>query len=253
MLFRPSRIAYSVGVRARVWLPVAALFGASFWCVLLVVARHEMYGPGGFRYLPFNLALAWMPLVFALLLYVAFRRRHTNAELVALGAAWLAFLPNAPYMTTDFIHLQDGHRLVDSMIFASFAFTALALGFASLLLVQIVVTRKAGARIGWIVAVGALFLSSIGVYLGRVHRFNSWDVVTKPRIIAWTMWQGIDNPLAHMHFAFFVAAGGGFLALAYVGLYGVAGLAASLARDDQPPVLLSNRQWRSRSSSSNQS
>ena len=143
----PTRFAYSVGVRARVWLPVVALFGASVWCVMLVGARHEMYGPGGFRYLPFNLALAWMPLVFALLLYAAFRRRHSVAELVALGAAWLVFLPNAPYMITDFIHLRDGHRLVDSMIFASFAFTALALGFASLLLVQIVVTRKAGARI----------------------------------------------------------------------------------------------------------
>ena len=164
-------------MRARVWLPVVALFAASVWCVVLVVARRHAYGPGGFRYLVWNLGLAWLPLVFALLLYVAFRRRHTIAELLALGAAWLVFLPNAPYMLTDFIHLGDRHRLVDSLILASFAFTALALGFASLLLVQIVVTRKAGAPVGWLVALGALFLASVGVYLGRVHRFNSWDVV----------------------------------------------------------------------------
>jgi len=139
------------------------------------------------------------------------------------------------------------------MILASFAFTALGLGFASLLLVQIVVTRKAGAAAGWVVALSALFLASIGVYLGRVHRFNSWDVITRPRLVAWTMWQGLDNPLAHVHLAFFVAAGGGFLALAYVGLYGVADLVAALGRDDRPTVLLSNRQWPSRSSSSNPS
>jgi uncharacterized membrane protein len=240
-------------MRARLWLPVVALFGASVWCVALVAARRFAYGPGGFRYLAWNLTLAWMPLVFALLLYVAFRRRHTVAELVAIGAAWLVFLPNAPYMLTDFVHLGDRHRLVDSMILASFAFTALALGFASLLLVQIVVTRTAGARVGWSVALGALFLASVGVYLGRVLRFNSWDVVTRPRFVAWTMWQGFDDPLAHVHILFFVAAGGSFLALAYVGLYGVADLVSALNRDDQAPMLLSNRQWPSRSSSSNPS
>jgi uncharacterized membrane protein len=240
-------------MRARVWLPVVALFGASVWCVVLVAARHHAYGPGGFRYLVWNLFLAWLPLVFALLLYAAFRRRHTAAELVALGAAWLVFLPNAPYMVTDFIHLGDSHRLIDSLIFASFAFTALALGFASLLLVQIVVTRRVGTAAGWAVAFGALFLASLGVYLGRVHRFNSWDVLTRPRLVAWTMWQGLDNPFAHVDILLFVVAGGSFLALAYVGLYGVADLVAALGRDDQRPVLLSNRQWPSRSSSSNPS
>ncbi|HST13843.1 MAG TPA: DUF1361 domain-containing protein [Gaiellaceae bacterium] len=240
-------------MRARVWLPVAALFAASAWCIVLVVARRHAYGPGGLRYLVWNLGLAWLPLVFALLLYAAYRRRHTAAELVALGAAWLVFLPNAPYMLTDFIHLGDRHRLVDTLIFSSFAFTALALGFASMLLVQIVVTRTAGAATGWGVASGALFLASLGVYLGRVHRFNSWDVLTRPRLVAWTMWQGLDNPLAHVDILLFVAAGGGFLMLAYVGLYGVADLVSALGGDDQHPVLLSNRQWPSRSSSSNPS
>jgi uncharacterized membrane protein len=240
-------------MRARVWLPVVALSVASVWCVLLLAARRHAYGPNGSSYLVWNLGLAWLPLVFALLLYIAFRRRHTSAELLALGAAWLVFLPNAPYMVTDFVHLGERHRLVDSLILASFAFTALALGFASMLLVQIVVTRKAGAPVGWLVALGALFLASFGVYLGRVHRFSSWDVVTRPRLVAWTMWQGLDDPFAHPHTLFFVAAGGGFLVLAYVGLYGVADLVAALARDDRQPVLLSKRQWPSRSSSSNQS
>jgi len=222
-----------MGMRARVWLPVVALFAASAWCLVLVAARRHAYGPSGSRYLVWNLGLAWLPLVFALLLYLAFRRRHTVAELLALGAAWLVFLPNAPYVLTDFVHLGHQHRLVDSMILASFAFTALGLGFASLLLVQIVVTRKAGAAAGWVVALSALFLASIGVYLGRVHRFNSWDVITRPRLVAWTMLQGLADPFAHLQILFFVAAGAGFLALAYVALYGVADLVAALGRDDR--------------------
>jgi uncharacterized membrane protein len=240
-------------MRARVWLPVVALLGASVFCLALVLARRHLYGPGGFRYLVWNLGLAWAPLLFALLLYAAYRRRHTLAELLALGAAWLVFLPNAPYMVTDFVHLGDRHRLVDAAILASFAFTALALGFASLLLVQIVVTRRFGTLPGWAVALGAMFLASAGVYLGRVHRFNSWDVLTRPRLVAWTMWQALDDPFAHAHLLLFVVAGGCFLALAYVGLYGVAELAASLHGDDRPPVLLSGRKWPSRSSSSNRS
>ena len=222
-----------MSMRARVWLPVAALFAASAWCLVLVAARRHAYGPSGSRYLVWNLGLAWLPLVFALLLYLAFRRRHTVAELLALGAAWLVFLPNAPYVLTDFVHLGHRHRLVDSMILASFAFTALGLGFASLLLVQIVVTRKAGAAAGWVVALSALFLASIGVYLGRVHRFNSWDVITRPRLVAWTMLQGLADPFAHLQILFFVAAGAGFLALAYVALYGVADLVAALGRDER--------------------
>ena len=222
-----------MSMRARVWLPVAALFAASAWCLVLVAARRHAYGPSGSRYLVWNLGLAWLPLVFALLLYIAFRRRHTIAELLALGAAWLVFLPNAPYVLTDFVHLGHRHRLVDSMILASFAFTALGLGFASLLLVQIVVTRKAGAPAGWLVALSALFLASIGVYLGRVHRFNSWDVITRPRLVAWTMFQGLADPFAHLQILFFVFAGAGFLALAYVALYGVADLVAALGRDDR--------------------
>jgi uncharacterized membrane protein len=240
-------------MRARVWLPVVALFAASVWCLVLVAARHHAYGPTGFRYMVWNLFLAWLPLVFALLLYAAYRRRHTTAELLALGAAWLVFLPNAPYVLTDFVHLGERHRLLDALILASFAFTALALGFASLLLVQIVVTRKAGALVGWLVALSALFLASVGVYLGRVHRFNSWDVVARPRLVAWTMWQALDNPFAHLHVLFFIGAGGGFLVFAYVGLYGVAGLVAALDEGGRRPVLLSKRQWPSRSSSSNQS
>jgi uncharacterized membrane protein len=240
-------------MRPRVWIPVLSLFGASLWCVLLVVARRELYGPGGFRYLVWNLWLAWVPLLVALLLYAAYRRRHSLAELVALGTAWLVFLPNAPYMLTDFVHLGDRHKLVDSLILASFAFTALALGFASLLLVQIVVSRRFGAAAGWTVAVAALFLSSVGMYLGRVERFNSWDVVTRPRLVAWTLRQGLEDPFAHQHLLLFVGAAGGFLALAYAGIYGIAALAAAVGRHEEAPVLLSSGKWPSRSSSSNRS
>ncbi len=240
-------------MRSRLWLPVAALLGASAWCVVLLVVGRGAFGALGNRYLVWNLFLAWVPLLLALLLVEAYRRRHTRAELLALGGAWLVFLPNAPYVLTDFIHLGERHRLFQSLVLASFAFTALALGFASLLLVQLVVARAAGHVAGWSLALSAIFLASIGIYLGRVRRLNSWDVVSRPRLVVWTIRERLHDPFGNPHLLLFVLAFCGFLTLAYVGLYGIAALAASVRRDEEPPVLVSKRSWRSPSSSSNRS
>jgi uncharacterized membrane protein len=93
-----------------------------------------------------------------------------------LGAAWLLFLPNAPYNLTDFVHLgrADGAPLwFDAALIAAFAGTGLALGLASLLIVHQVVEARAGRIVGWAVALGSLVLSAVGVYLGRYPRFNS--------------------------------------------------------------------------------
>jgi uncharacterized membrane protein len=218
-------------VRSRALLPVGALLVASAWCCVLLLERHHAFGALGYRYLVWNLTLAWVPLVFALLLLVAWKRRHSVWELLALAAAWLVFLPNAPYVLTDFVHLGDAHRLFDTIVLGSFAFTSLALGFASLLLVQSVVTRAVGAVAGWTVAFAALFLSSIGVYLGRVDRLNSWDVVQRPRLVAEIVREHMRDPFAHRYPLGFVVAVCGFLTVAYVALYSVSALAATLRRD----------------------
>lgn len=220
-------------MRSRLLLLLGALLVASAWCVALLVLRRHAFGAGGYRYLVWNLTLAWIPLLLALLLLVAYRQRHTVVELLAIGAAWLVFLPNAPYVLTDFIHLGTRHRLFDSVVFASFAFTSLALGFASLLLVQLVVTRAAGALAGWLLVVGALFASSVGIYLGRVLRLNSWDVLWRPRLVGAIARGRLDDPLGNRYLLGFVAALCGFLMLAYLGLYGFAALASAVRRDDR--------------------
>jgi uncharacterized membrane protein len=220
-------------MRSRALLPVGALLAASAWCVLLVAVRQREFGSAGFSYLAWNLVLAWIPLVLALALLFAYKHGARRLTLLALGGAWLLFLPNAPYMVTDFVHLGEQHRLFDSVVFGSFAFTALALGFASVLLVQVVVTRVAGALFGWLVAVGSLFAASVGIYLGRVQRLNSWDVVQRPREV-WTIARlRLDDPFGNRYLIGFVLALCGFLTLLYVGLYGFTALAAAAGRDDR--------------------
>jgi uncharacterized membrane protein len=220
-------------VRSRTTLPLAALVAASVWCVALLEVRKHEYGAAGYRYLVWNLTLAWIPLLVALLLVAAYRHRASWVGLLTLGVVWLVFLPNAPYVLTDFVHLDDQHRLFDTVIIASFAFTSLALGFASLLLVQLVVTRAAGALAGWLLVVGALFASSVGIYLGRVLRLNSWDVLWRPRLVGAIARGRLDDPLGNRYLLGFVAALCGFLMLAYLGLYGFAALASAVRRDDR--------------------
>jgi uncharacterized membrane protein len=218
-------------MRSRVLFPLGALVAASAWCVALLEVRKHEYGYARYGFLVWNLTLAWIPLVLAVLLLVAYARRRPVVELLAVGAAWLVFLPNAPYVLTDFIHLGAEHRQFDALILASFAFTALALGFASLLLVQLVVTRAAGAAIGWLVVLGSLFASSVGIYLGRVQRLNSWDVVQRPGHVLQIARLRLDDPFGNRFLIGFVIGLCGFLTLAYCGLYGMTALAASARRD----------------------
>ncbi|MBA3843012.1 MAG: DUF1361 domain-containing protein [Actinobacteria bacterium] len=220
-------------MRLRALLPFAALLGATLWCVLLLGLRRSEYGPSGLGFLVWNLTLAWIPLALAVLLLVAYRRQHPRLELVALGAAWFVFLPNAPYMLTDLIHLGDQHRLFDALILGSFAITALALGFASLLIVQLVVTRAAGAALGWLVAIGSLCAASVGIYLGRVQRLNSWDVIHRPGYIVDLARMRFDDPFGNRQLIGYVVALSVFLTLAYAALYGFAALMGTARPEPQ--------------------
>jgi uncharacterized membrane protein len=232
-------------MRSRVLFPLGALAAASAWCVVLLAVRKYEYGDVEYKGLVWNLALAWIPLGLAALLAVAYAKRRSRLELAALGLAWLLFLPNAPYVLTDFVHLGSAHRLFDSLIIASFAFTSLALGFASLLLVQLVVTRIAGALFGWLAAIFSLFAASVGIYLGRIQRISSWDVVGRPGRLWELARPRLDDPLGNRYLIGYVLLLGVFLTLAYAGLYGFTALVAA-AKREQEPVLGSKSKWPSR-------
>ena len=100
-----------------------------------------------------------------------------------LFTLWLLFFPNAPYVITDLIHLSERHGVPKwydvSLLFCA-GTTGLWIGFISLLQMEAVWRQKMPAiHINFFVGC-TLLLSGFGIYLGRVLRFNSWDVVANP-------------------------------------------------------------------------
>jgi len=101
--------------------------------------------------------------------------------LLFLGLIWVAVYPNCPYIITDFIHLSGMRYYIntigytmnfilwyDFIMISLFILTGFLLGFK---------------WIGYIFVGSVLFLSSFGIYLGRFIRWNSWDIVFKPKIL----------------------------------------------------------------------
>jgi uncharacterized membrane protein len=178
------------------------LFGMLIsWCVALVAVRVARTGSGYYLFLIWNLFLACIPPLMARLLRAAHDRHSTFVVQLALVSVWLLFLPNAPYLVTDFVHLKQSTPLLywyDLMLLLSCAGTGLLLGYTSLFDVHAIAAERFGHKTGWATVVGALLLSGYGVYLGRVQRWNSWDVVTNPGGLFSSIADNVLNPLDHL-------------------------------------------------------
>src|SRR5262245_29886520 len=152
-------------------------------------------------FLIWNLALAWVPLVAALALDDV---RSTPLVLqLPLLALWLAFFPNAPYLVTDIVHIDPygGHgasSVLGTLAIVAAAPAGLALGFSSLLLVERTLRGRFGGGVALSISVVTLIAACGGIYLGRVVRLNSWDLLSRPRdVLAAVHANALDpNPLA---------------------------------------------------------
>ena len=168
-------------------------------CVL--AARVYISHSRAYMFLVWNLFLAWIP--FGCAMWVAMLdkvRPATRWTLVAPSCLWLLFFPNAPYIVTDFIHLQRIEPLAlwfDIGLLMLFAWTGCFLGVTSLQMMQSVVRRRIGRLWSWFFVITTLGLSGVGIYLGRFLRFNSWDILFRPGRLLGDIFEALANPLAH--------------------------------------------------------
>jgi len=225
-------------MRDRRTLTVLALVAASALCVATLEVRIHHTGSTYYRFLIWNLALAWVPFAFALAAYDRARRR-LDAIVVVLAVLWLLFFPNAPYVLTDFIHLSANAPAplwYDALMLSAFAWTALLLGFASLYLMHALARSVVGEVWSWVGVACALGLASFGVYLGRFVRFNSWDALVRPDEVARVIANDLENPFEHPRMIGVLIALTCFLLVGYGVVYSFAALRIELEREESRAV-----------------
>lgn len=137
-----------------------------------------------YSYLLWNVFLATLPLLFALrLVHVLGYKRWSSWEPTLWTLLWLLFLPNSFYMVSDFIHLREvsaDNILYDAVMFSSFIYVGLLLGFCSLYAIHHELRRRLRpvASAAWVGL--TLLICSFAIYIGRDLRWNSWDVIFNP-------------------------------------------------------------------------
>lgn len=177
----------------------ALLTGASAVCVALVSARFAYSDSRRYSGLVWNLCLAWIPFILAYLAYVlSWRRRLMYVVIPVFALLWLIFFPNAPYILTDLQHLGAGTSKVpvwyDVILLIWFSWTGMLLGVVSLNLMQEIIRRQLGRVPSWIFVLAVAALTSVGLYVGRFIRLNSWDILQDPGGMASEVFDWLSDP-----------------------------------------------------------
>ena len=196
------------------------LFLSSLLAMLIYTARVLLGHSWNYINLVWNLILAWVPYLCSLMAFALFQKETKRwKRLILPGLIWLAFFPNAPYMVTDFLHLQLRPYIplwYDILLLATFAWTGCFLAIVSLRTMQFLVRRYLGSIVSWIFAISALGLSSLGIYLGRFEGWNSWDLLLQPGAVIKDILFRIVNPFDNLGFVGFTLLVTAFLVVSYL-------------------------------------
>ncbi len=209
------------------------LFGLTALGILLLMFHLAWTRTIYYVFLPWNLFLGTMPFLMASL----FAKNFSEKNLIVASAwlfLWLLFFPNAPYIITDYIHVFDPELFYtltgrvspyppetfirpalqmtyEFVLVSIFVVTALIMAYESIR----IIIKKLKLK-PWYVTLPLGALSGIGIYIGRVIRFNSWDVFMRPytvvREVFLRLWHGeIADPVFLIcFFASIAVVWGGF-------------------------------------------
>ncbi len=193
----------------------------SLACLLLASYIREYTGRNVYSFLRWDMFLAWVPVVCALLIECIYWGRWTSRGIRVLimsllGLIWLAFYPNSAYLITDMLHpfvhykpaagmrfthdIEFWHHL---LVFFSAAWVGIMLGIYSLYILHSLVSRSFGTITSWLFVSVVLALSSVGIYIGRFIRWNSWDLLTMPGIRIQELYQMLLDPVRLHHLSSF--------------------------------------------------
>ena len=136
-----------------------------------------------------NVFLGFLPFLFVQILFIYRQKeRPKKGVIILLSLLWLIFFPNSPYMVTDLMYFTsssciDGNTMyslffwVKLLYIGSGVLFAALLGLSSLYGMHKLILRWKGRVYGSVFLAAVCFLSGFAIYLGRMLRFNSWDIL----------------------------------------------------------------------------
>jgi uncharacterized membrane protein len=153
------------------------------YCICLLLLRVKLTQSIYMLFLVWNLFLAAIPYVILLAArnYTSFKSIGFKLSLSLI--IWLLFLPNSFYIVTDLVHLTKSDQStiwLDIIILSSFTITGFALGILSILEFEKIIKQSLTTKITNMIVPAICFLCGFGIYLGRVLRYNSWDIISNP-------------------------------------------------------------------------
>jgi uncharacterized membrane protein len=166
---------------------------------LLILARIFYTGSLRHIFLLWNIFLAWIPYAMSCQ-FGTCQNKHPFKQGI-LFFTWLVFFPNALYIVTDLVHLQNNGNAplwFDVILLFTSSFLGLILAFASLQYAERFLQHTFGHLMKTRLVPVILFLGSFGVYLGRFERWNSWDIIHSPFELAENIWQHIFFPAHYL-------------------------------------------------------
>ncbi len=146
------------------------------------------------------------------------RQRGVRSLRWWVGFFWfIAFLPNAPYVLTDIIHLirqiKEGYSVwIVTLALIPQYLTFMLAGFGAYVLsvmnLGYYLKQQGLSRFILATEITIHALSAIGIYLGRFIRFNTWDILTNPDALVNTVMNDLigKRPFLVMAVTFVVIA-----------------------------------------------
>ncbi|MBS3916046.1 MAG: DUF1361 domain-containing protein [Bacteroidetes bacterium] len=187
----------------------------------LILMRFIFTGVSAYFFLWYNLFLGSISLIISHYILKHDSWVNNHFKFISLSVLWLLFLPNAPYITTDLLHVSDSqHRFVwfDILMIFSFAVCGMYFGLVSVKQMADIILQKTNPFLQHLFISLSLFASAFGVYLGRYHRYNSWDLIHHPNVLIQDITERFMNPFDHPRTWGMTLLMGVFLHIFYFGL-----------------------------------
>lgn len=147
--------------------------------LLRVKLTHSIY----LLFLLWNLFLATIPYSLSTIIKTDFRLRRSNLKNLGIIIIWLLFIPNTFYLITDFVHLNPSNLyryIFDFALLSSFTIAGFYFGILSINTIYKQIQFFYSNTISRIFLISISYLCAFGIYIGRVLRFNSWDIISNP-------------------------------------------------------------------------